>query len=98
MCQRNMWCEPDAISPDWPPGMTAPSDPQPKYSRRENASLNGQLGISPGDSWQRSIAIDRPRSWTNQRERDNTSNVEEIALVSGRSELCSPVADTYQLN
>src|SRR6266566_936617 len=47
---------------------------------------------------QRSIVVDGPRSWTNQHKRQNASNVEQIAFVSGRSELCSPVVDAHQLD
>src|SRR5215510_2772522 len=45
-----------------------------------------------------SIIVDRPRSWTNQRQRHNTCDVEEIAFVSGRSELCASIGDAQQLD
>ena|SRR5215469_363042 len=47
---------------------------------------------------QRSMPIDGKRAWTNEHKCQYASNVEEIAFVSGWSELCSPVVDTYQLD
>src|SRR5262249_40820148 len=44
------------------------------------------------------MAVDGPRSWTNQRKRHYASNVEEIAFVSRRPELCASVADAQQLD
>src|SRR5262249_33650058 len=36
--------------------------------------------------------------WTDQDKCQNASNIEQIAFISGRSELCSPVLETYQLD
>ena len=47
---------------------------------------------------QRSIAIDRPRGGSHQEKCYNTSHIEQIALVPGRPELCSPVFNADQLD
>src|SRR5215467_7803399 len=47
---------------------------------------------------QRSIPVDRPRSWTNPCKRHDASNVEQIAFVSRRPELRSSIVDAYQLD
>src|SRR5215831_9360851 len=45
-----------------------------------------------------SIAVDRPGSRTHQRKRDDGCDVQEIAFVSGRSELWASVADAQHLD
>src|SRR5215475_561330 len=44
------------------------------------------------------MLINRPRAWTYQDQRNNASNVEQIAFISGWSELCSAVIDAHQLD
>src|SRR5262249_29675312 len=46
----------------------------------------------------RSIVVDGPGSWTNQQQHDERCNVEKIAFVSGRSELCPSIGDAQQLD